>query len=423
MPQVDAEVAADRMLAAVRRHGSQLPRHVPKVFHDRQRLETVLIIGTRGGLGSELLAQLLAHSSVHKIYALNRVHKDHKTLKGRQRDEFTCRGIDPRLLESSKLVLLEGETYEASLGLKKDQFHEITETVTAVILNGWRVNFASPLHDFEPVMAGARRLIEMALASPHKYPPRFIFSSSIGIFQNIDTRKSLQEMPVKDPRIAAGMGYRESKWVTEQVLRAAAKAGLSSCSVRIGQITGNVNGAWGVQEWFPATLKSSQTIGCLPMDDRLANWVPPQLAARAMIELIESDEPIVHLMHTQPISFADILQVAQEMLHLPVVSQGEWLRRLESYAANNTSPESRRRAPAVRMLPFFRQHMASEKQDGPYEAIGMPRVATERLKNEALCMVSPPPLSEEDVRRWIRYWRDTGFLAHKSRQFLHSSKL
>ncbi|KAJ8590926.1 hypothetical protein M405DRAFT_736061 [Rhizopogon salebrosus TDB-379] len=410
------------MLSAVKRHGSQLQRHIPRELHDRSRFESVLIIGTRGGLGSELLAQLLEHLSVRKIYALNRTHKDSKTPKGRQGDEFRYRGIKPGLLESSKLLLLEGDTSETHLGLEEGQFSEIAETVTAIILNGWRVNLASPLHDFEPAMKGTRRLVEMALASPHKYPPRFIFSSTIGVFQNVDMRDSLREIPIDDPRVTISLGYRESKWVIEQVLTAAAEAGLSSCSVRIGQITGNVNGAWGTHEWFPATLKSSQVIGCLPMDHRAANWVPAQLAARAMIELIKSDEPIVHLVHTRPIPFTAIVRVAQKMLDLSVVSQEEWLKRLELHAAKNRSPEARRRAPAVRMLPFFQQLMAPKKQDDRYEAMGVPRVATERMRNGAPCMVSPLPVSEEEIRRWIQHWKDAGFL-HQGHRLSHLPKL
>jgi hypothetical protein len=123
--QVDVEVAADRMLSAVKRHGSQLHCHIPRELHDRSRFESVLIIGTRGGLGSELLAQLLEHPSVRKIYALNRTHKDSKTPKGRQGDEFRYRGIKPGLLESSKLLLLEGDTSETHLGLEEGQFSEV----------------------------------------------------------------------------------------------------------------------------------------------------------------------------------------------------------------------------------------------------------------------------------------------------------
>jgi hypothetical protein len=150
--------------------------------------------------------------------------------------------------------------------------------------------------------------------------------------------------------------------------------------------------------------------------------VPAQLAARAMIELIESDEPIVHLVHTRPIPFTAIVRVAQKMLDLSVVSQEEWLKRLELHAAKNRSPEARRRAPAVRMLPFFQQLMAPKKQDDRYEAMGVPRVATERMRNGAPCMVSPLPVSEEEIRRWIQHWKDAGFL-HQGHRLSHLPKL
>jgi hypothetical protein len=81
--------------------------------------------GTHGELGSELLAQLLEHPSVHKIYALNRTHKDSKTPKGRQGDGFGYRGIKASLLESSKLLLLERDTSETHLGLEEGQFFEV----------------------------------------------------------------------------------------------------------------------------------------------------------------------------------------------------------------------------------------------------------------------------------------------------------
>jgi thioester reductase-like protein len=34
--------------------------------------------------------------------------------------------------------------------------------------------------------------------------------------------------------------------------------------VRVGQISGGVNGAWNTSDWVPAIIKSSVTLGCLP---------------------------------------------------------------------------------------------------------------------------------------------------------------
>lgn len=67
------------------------------------------------------------------------------------------------------------------------------------------------------------------------------------------------------------MGYSESKWVCEQLLKRASDsvpagdAPLRTIALRLGQITGSSgNGAWSTAEHLPAMLRSSQYIGCMP---------------------------------------------------------------------------------------------------------------------------------------------------------------
>ena len=67
------------------------------------------------------------------------------------------------------------------------------------------------------------------------------------------------------------MGYGESKWVCEQLLKRASDrvpegdASLRTIAPRLGQITGSSgNGAWNTAEYLPAMLRSSQYIGCMP---------------------------------------------------------------------------------------------------------------------------------------------------------------
>lgn len=40
-------------------------------------------------------------------------------------------------------------------------------------------------------------------------------------------------------------------------------------SVRVGQMTGAVSGAWNAQEWFPSLLKSSIYLGFIPTLDKV----------------------------------------------------------------------------------------------------------------------------------------------------------
>jgi thioester reductase-like protein len=65
--------------------------------------------------------------------------------------------------------------------------------------------------------------------------------------------------------MAAGFGYGESKWVTENICqRISESTGLISSIVRVGQLCGDTDGRWNVKEWVPALIKAGKAIGSLP---------------------------------------------------------------------------------------------------------------------------------------------------------------
>jgi thioester reductase-like protein len=70
-----------------------------------------------------------------------------------------------------------------------------------------------------------------------------------------------------EPQTVLGFGYGESKWVAETLLKRASEAtGIETIVVRVGQLSGDsVNGGWTTKEWFPALIRSSQSVGCIPI--------------------------------------------------------------------------------------------------------------------------------------------------------------
>ena len=79
-------------------------------------------------------------------------------------------------------------------------------------------------------------------------------------------REKVPEESLKDPKIAAGQGYSESKWVAERILDIANQSTTSEhVVVRVGQLCGSrASGSWNVLEWFPALVQSQKLVGCLP---------------------------------------------------------------------------------------------------------------------------------------------------------------
>lgn len=71
--------------------------------------------------------------------------------------------------------------------------------------------------------------------------------------------------------MAAGFGYGEGKWVTENICQKISEAtGLSLSIIRIGQMSGDAGGHWNVKEWVPALVKIGKAIGSLPSRDEVS---------------------------------------------------------------------------------------------------------------------------------------------------------
>jgi FlaA1/EpsC-like NDP-sugar epimerase len=83
----------------------------------------VLLTGTTGSLGSFLLASLLEDERISRVYAYNRPGK--KSSKERQIDSFVDRDLPLKLLDSDKLVFLEGVSANDKLDLEPSQYEEV----------------------------------------------------------------------------------------------------------------------------------------------------------------------------------------------------------------------------------------------------------------------------------------------------------
>ena len=109
--------------AMVETYSSHLPKPIYTSDNTASLSISVLLTGSTGGLGSELLSSLLANDVVTRVYALNR--KGGKRVRERQSIGFSERAIDLFLLDSPKLVLFEGDIEADNFGLERTSFDEV----------------------------------------------------------------------------------------------------------------------------------------------------------------------------------------------------------------------------------------------------------------------------------------------------------
>jgi len=86
--------------------------------------EVVLITGTTGTLGSNVLSHLLQNTDIKTVYAVNRTQRG-VSLFDRHCTSFSRQGLDVSLLDSTKLVLLEADLTVDDLGLTADVAQEV----------------------------------------------------------------------------------------------------------------------------------------------------------------------------------------------------------------------------------------------------------------------------------------------------------
>jgi len=379
--------------------------------------EVVLVTGTTGSLGCHLLETLYSCCEVDRVYAFNRSAKHGACLYDRQKVALVERGIDSHILDTGKIVLVEGDLTKPLFGLSDQAFNEIHQSVTHIIHNAWPVDFVSSLQAFEPTVQGVRYLVDFALMSPWPSPRRLLFTSSTATVQYSPCGVTIPELPL-GPDITIHNGYSEAKWVCEHILyAAAAETPMDPLVVRVGQLSGGRMGTWHASEWFPVMVQSAAQLNCFPDDKGLVDWLPFDIAAAAVVDLrnASSTTHTLHLVHPRPISWHTIAIAMSSEFSVPLVAFSEWLTILEQAAQATTTLKAKSRDfRAPKLIPFYRS--LEERSSSSRMSVGFPEVdITQALKlSSTLADPNLRQISAMDIRRWLEYWYSVGLLSGNS---------
>ncbi|KAI0033616.1 male sterility protein-domain-containing protein [Vararia minispora EC-137] len=410
---LDAKVAAMKEMVA--KYSQDIlsfgKPHTPRTSETSQTGQIVVLTGSTGRLGCHLLAQLAEDPQVKHIYALNReASGDVDALFTRHTMALGEWGLEPTLLRSSKITLLVCNYNQERLGLDEDTYERLAGSATSIIHNAWRLHLKAPLSEFEPLIASLRNIVGLAVRSSRPGGAKIVFVSSVSVLANFTTMSEALERPITDPCIAAAIGYGESKWVAEQLLLTAREVnGIDTTIVRVGQLTGDSRiGAWSTKEWLPGLVAISlKVVGALPDREGDINWLPVDVAAKVLVEMMRSNEPVLHLVSPRPVACTHIITFFASRLKLPLMPYQGWIERLhtavKAQAQVQADGSSKKRGAGVALTLFelFR--------DGH---LGIDVVLSlERALKASPSLARAKSLDEEDVERYIAYWQKTGLLS------------
>lgn len=97
--------------------------------------ERILVTGTTGTLGTQILAKLVEEPTVVQVYAMNR-GRDPEKLRDEQAKALRRQGLSESIADSPKIVFIQGDTSIERMGLEDAVRREILESLTCIVHNG-----------------------------------------------------------------------------------------------------------------------------------------------------------------------------------------------------------------------------------------------------------------------------------------------
>lgn len=378
----------------------------------------IVLTGSTGSLGIQLLVKLLSVPNVTRITCLDR------STNARERiTQVLTTWPSPPDISASHVSFHQADYGKPDFGLEPRILSDLRATASIVIHNAWKVDFNHPLEGFEQVhVRGVRHLVDFSASGTLR--PRLVFVSSISSVGNwpaMDSGLTVVPETLPPSLVAAQpIRYASSKAVAEHILDAAGRrSGMDASVLRVGQIAGTAgpeNGArWNKTEWFPLMLKTARTIRKIPDARALGNvdWVPVDLLASAVWELAvaprgDSDEAdgtssrIYGLFNPRPRPWADLLPVVKARLGAASAveesSMKDWIAELEKMNLNDK--EAVASVPAVKILDFFREFGQMS-----YGTAGSDlKFATENAQAFSSVLRDMEPVKEEWLVKWMKDW-------------------
>ncbi|KAG2036041.1 L-aminoadipate-semialdehyde dehydrogenase [Suillus americanus] len=370
----------------------------------------VVLTGATGSLGAYILDELLSDPSVATVYCLCRA-KDDADASSRITASMKTRKLSSHYEKVQlRVKALASDLSTDKLGLQSEIYNEIATRATLIIHNAWAVNFNLGISSFEPHIRGAVNLINLALASPHPRPADFYFASSISAVGAWPGPESIPEAITDDPSVAQGLGYAQSKWITEKLCQVASQqTPIRAGVLRIGQMVGDSrNGVWNETEAISLIIKCADTIGIVPNLEESVSWLPVDYAAKVILDLVNiplqqlplGECPVWNVIHPKLVPWTSILSSLQDSgLKFKALPRHEWMKALRA------SPVDEVNNPSRKLLTFFENKYGQEEPTTRYPLL---TVETEKASKN---LRSAPIADVGLVGKWVAAWRETGFLA------------
>ncbi len=364
--------------------------------------KSIFLTGATGFVAAFILSELVTRTDA-AIYALVRADSDSQGMArikaNLDKYHLWRAGMEARI------VPVVGDLKNPLFGLTPEAFDALAAEVDVIFHVGSKLSYIAPYHFLKAANVGGTEET-LRLATRHK-PKPYHFVSSLGILLNYSALVGGQEEDELDAAKCPEVGYFQTKYVAERVVRLARARGIPVTIHRIGLIVGDSQSGHSNEDDFVARI----LIGCIQAgygpDIRTAmDMTPVDYVARAIVHLAfrqESLGHVFHLLNPQPITWSRIMDFVVESGY-PVTKLPfhHWLQAIEEHEDPETNP-------LHPLLPFFQLPFAARMfgiHENAYYALGTHLTQTALNGSGITC----PPVDYALIKTFLRRFVEAGRL-------------
>lgn len=359
---------------------------------------TILLTGATGYVGAFLLDELLRRTDadvVCLVRAADEEQAHHRVVSNLQRYGI---GTD----RAERIRTVPGDLGETRLGLSENAFAALHAQVGSVLHCGGAVKWTYPYRGLAPAnVDGTREVLRLAtLGDPR--PLHFI--STVGVFSSIEyDSPSVDEDEPLERSGPLTVGYAQTKWVAERMVRTAAERGLPTTIHRINTGWHSISGAFNRMDHLMMILKGCIESGLAP--DTMAMPVQPapiDVVARGIVTLMGRPampgSRTYHLVHDRPVGWNELFALVEQ--------HGFPMRHMtfDRWRTAVTGRDSGTLA-LLGLAPFL-----EDTADDVRLPVSTAHRTLSELGDDAIC----PPINAELVGTLLRAFVDAGFIAPPS---------
>ncbi|MEA5617306.1 thioester reductase domain-containing protein [Cronbergia sp. UHCC 0137] len=369
--------------------------------------KNIFLTGGTGYLGAFIIKGLLEETKAN-IYCLVRANDlvEAKSKLEKNLEQYAL--WDDQY--SSRLIPIVGDLAQPLLGIGAEQFQNLATNIDVIYHSAALLNYVYPYSALKAAnVLGTQEVLRLACQTKVK-PVHYV--SSVAVFESTAyAGQVVTEQQDFNDWQGIFLGYSQTKWVAEKLVKLASSRGLPVTIYRPPLISGDSQtGICNTHDFINLMIKGCLQMGAFPDVDYMLDMSPVDYVSKAVVYLSRQETSIgkaFHLQHPQPASLKSLVEWVRSFgFSLKMIPYEEWQAEL----INNVTSQDN---PLYTLRPFLLERWSDEQITIPdlYLQARRPIISCEEtLDALAGSSIVCPPIDSQLLMTYTSYLIQTGFL-------------